>query len=407
VRRRLAVGAAIAVAAAAGAWFVAASLQQDFAAYWIAGAARRLGLDPYLNHVAAAGPGADHRLWDGVAIFHHSRFLYPPLSADLFRPLAALSYAAAKGLFTAAMLAAWIGAGLLASEDRRGRTVYFVASALYFPLYRHLERGQIDLLLLLLLALAWRERERPLAAGAALAAAVAFKPALIGMLPVVWAGGRGRVVLATMGVAVALGGVTALVDGPARLHEYAGEVLPRASLYGEGGTDAQLDEKELPAEDDPGEVCIGRYCYELEIGEAPAVASWPGLLAPEAPTPASARLPFILGLGVLTAIAYSLRRPDDPYRQALLYWAAAIACVVTSPAGWVMGLVLALPLAPLVTRFWTERRLPPVPVAVAAAAWVALAMPQPFGGWAAVAGTVLLAAAVAIAVSARPAAVPT
>ena len=72
--------------------------------------------------------------------------LYPPLVADLFRPLASLRYAAAKGLFTAAMLGAWVGAGLLvshreSSERRRDRAVFFLASALYFPFYRHLERG--------------------------------------------------------------------------------------------------------------------------------------------------------------------------------------------------------------------------------------------------------------------------
>ncbi|HEX4403719.1 MAG TPA: hypothetical protein VH560_02755 [Polyangia bacterium] len=29
-------------------------------------------------------------LWDGVAVFTHSRFLYPPIVAELFRPFAAL-----------------------------------------------------------------------------------------------------------------------------------------------------------------------------------------------------------------------------------------------------------------------------------------------------------------------------
>ena len=107
-----AVAAAVATACAAGAWFTQHSLQQDFAAYWIAGTARRLSLDPYLSHVGSANAPT---LWDGVALFRHSRFLYPPLVADLFRPLASLPYATAKALFTATMLAAWLGAGLLTS----------------------------------------------------------------------------------------------------------------------------------------------------------------------------------------------------------------------------------------------------------------------------------------------------
>lgn len=413
MRRSPAALAAVVASAAAGAWFAARALQQDFAAYWIAGAARRAGLDPYVNHVDLAGPGAGGRLWDGVAIFRHSRFLYPPLAADLFRPLAALPYATAKGLFTAAMLAAWAAAGWIASDDRggrRGRAVYFVASALFFPFYRHLERGQIDLLILLLLAVAWRARARPLAAGAALAAAAAFKPALAGLVPVVWAGGRGRTALSAVAVGVALAGATALCDGPALLRAYATGVLPRASLYGEGGTPAMLlPEGQFPAADDEETTLFDGRRYRTAIGGAPAAASLPRLLAPEAPTPASARLPFVLALGALVLCARRLRDAGtgdhQGDRQALLTWAAAVACVVTSPAGWVMGLVLALPLAPLYADLPAERRLPAGAALAGAGAWVALALPQPFAGWAAVAGLVLVTAVVSIAL--RPAAVPT
>ena len=85
----IAVAAVAAFAAAAAAGVV----QEDFAAYWVAGGIRRLGLDPYVNHaVAGTVPEA---LWDG-SVFHHSRFLYPPLAAELFRPLAALPFRAAK-----------------------------------------------------------------------------------------------------------------------------------------------------------------------------------------------------------------------------------------------------------------------------------------------------------------------
>lgn len=390
----------MAAACAASVWFVARSLQQDFAAYWIAGTARRLGLDPYVNQVAGASAPA---LWDGVAVFQHSRFLYPPLIADLFRPLAALPYPTAKGLFTAAMLAAWIAAGMLLSDERRGRTVFFLASALFFPFYRHLERGQIDLLILLLLALAWRGRARPAVAGAALAAAIAFKPTLAGLVPVVWAGGRGKVALAALGAGVLLLGLAAVVDGPARLVEYAREVLPRAALYGEGGTEEMLLPPErLPAAADDGTARLGDRRYRIAIGDAPAAASLPRLLAPEAPTPASARLPFVLGIGALTLLARRLRRPEGDDAATLLYWAAAVACVVTSPTGWVMGLVLALPLAPLGAALAADQRLPRGPALAGALAWVALALPAPFAGFPALAGAALIAAAVATARDLHP-----
>jgi hypothetical protein len=410
-------------AVAAGAWFTVRSLQQDFAAYWIAACARRLGLDPYVNQVGSADAPT---LWDGVALFRHSRFLYPPLIADLFRPLASLPYLAAKGLFTAAMLGAWLGAGLLISDRGRSeawreRTVFFLASALFFPFYRHLERGQIDLLILLLLTIGWRARERaqPWVAGAALAAGMAFKPALAGLLPLVWAGGRGRVVLAALGAGAALVGLTVIVDGPARLAEYAREVLPRAALYGEGGTEEMLlpawrfeaVNEEPGAGEDDGTTHLDGRRYRTAIGDAPAAASLPRLLAPEAPAPASARLPFLLAIGGLTVMARRLRARDDANTAALLFWATAVACVVTSPAGWVMGLVLALPLAPRLAALVREGHLPRGPAVGVAVAWIAVALPAPVAGWPALAAAVLIVAAVVAArASARalpPRGVPT
>jgi hypothetical protein len=412
--------AAVAAAVVAGAWFTRHSLQQDFAAYWIAATARRLGLDPYVNHVGSTNAPT---LWDGVALYQHSRFLYPPLVADLFRPLASLPYATAKGLFTAAMLGAWLGAALLGSDggratDRRDRAVFFLASALYFPFYRHLERGQIDLLILLLLAIAWRERTRPWVAGAALAAGAAFKPALAGLLPVVWAAGRGRSAVVALGVGAALLGLSALVDGPGRVSEYARDVLPRAALYGEGGTDEMLlPESRFSASDesaggiDDGTTRLDGRVYRTAIGDIPAAASLPRLLAPEAPSPGSARLPFLLAMGGLTVIAWRLRARGDPTTEALLFWAAAIACVITSPAGWVMGLVLALPLAPLAAALVADARVPRGPIVALAVAWIAVALPAPFVGWPALAGTGLIVATIVVAAAASrrdcPPAVPT
>jgi hypothetical protein len=394
----------VAVAAAAGAWFTAHSYQQDFAAYWTAALARRSNLDPYLNY---AGQGHDIPLpWDGVALFRHSRFLYPPLCADLFRPLLGLPYLCAKGLFTAAMLAAWIGSGLTVAKDRRTRAVYFVASALFFPFYRHLERGQIDLLILLLLALAWRARGRSWAAGAALAAAAALKPAFLGVLPVVWAFGRPRAALAALAAIGALAGLTALVDGPGQLREYVTDVVPRASLYGEGGTEEMLLPRLPPSVDDDTIDLDGRR-YRKTIGDGPSSASLPRLLAPETPSPTSARLPFVLAIGGLTLLARLLRGGDDAAADTLLYWTAAVACVITSPAGWVMGLVLALPLAAIGVSLTVERRLRAGPAVAGAITWVALSLPQPFSGWAAAAALALIGAAVGAATTLRRGHVPT
>src|SRR2546429_8587464 len=104
------------------------------------------------------------------------------------RPLAALPFAVAKMVFTAAAVAAW----MLAAR-RIGRAgLVLTVSALFFPLYLHLERGQIDLFVLVLALLAIEGRDRPLRAGAALAAAILLKAGLMGLLPVLALGRRWR-----------------------------------------------------------------------------------------------------------------------------------------------------------------------------------------------------------------------
>jgi Glycosyltransferase family 87 len=400
--------AAIAVA---GAWLARRSLQQDFAAYWIAGNARRLGLDPYLNQVGSAAAPA---LWDGVAVFHHSRFLYPPLIADLFRPLAALPYRLAKTLFTGATIAAWLGAGLL-QRGRRDRLWFFGASALFFPLYRHLERGQVDLLLLLLLVVAWRSRARPLVAGTALALGAAFKPALFGLLPVVWASGRGRAALAALGATAAIVVLTLAVCRPARLHEYLVSVLPRAALYGEGGTEEML----LPADrfpsgegsgaSDEGTTTLDGRSYRTSVWDAPAAASVPRLLAPDSPTRATSLGAYLLAILGLAWAAGRLRRRSadehdhdsdgDAEAEAMLMCATAIACVVMSPAGWVMGLVVAIPIAPCAAARLAAGHLSLRAALALGAAWIALALPAPFVGFPALAGSALVAVATTAALA--------
>ncbi|MCU0522958.1 MAG: DUF2029 domain-containing protein, partial [Anaerolineae bacterium] len=135
--------------------FARLSLQMDFAAYYIAGQAVDRGLTPYVNAVDQDPP-----LWDGVARFTHSRFLYPPLAAYLFIPLSRLPYLAAKSLWTLLGLVC-TGASLAISAwvigfRRLTRSAWVgigIGVAFFHPLLTHLERGQIDSLTLVLLVL--------------------------------------------------------------------------------------------------------------------------------------------------------------------------------------------------------------------------------------------------------------
>lgn len=384
--------------------FALTSFQQDFAAYWVAAAARRAGLDPYVNN-AAAGAQVP---WDGSG-FRHSRFLYPPLAAELLRPLAALPYRAAKLLFTAGALAAWIAAAALVARRRRVSAAMLGGGALFFPLYFHLERGQIDLLLLPLVLGAWRMKDRPALAGALFAAAATIKPALLGALPAIVALGHRRWAAWTAGGAAAALLATVVVSGPALAREYASVVLPRAVLYGEGGTDAMaLHERDLEGLHDGGDgdtqAMDGRsYRYVVLPFDRPASASLARVLAPESPSWPTSLLPYLLAAGAMIwagrrVARRSDRHDNDDDAPLMLFVAALVACVVTSPTGWVMGFVWALPIAPLALRIRATRTVPPWLLRAMVAAWIACALPAPFAGWPAIAGTMLVVAAGAVAI---------
>jgi len=398
-RRRDVLIASIAVAAVAA--FAAAAaigvVQEDLAAYWVAGAVRRLGLDPYVNH--AVGGTVPEALWDG-SIFHHSRFIYPPLAAELFRPLGALPYRAAKVVFTFAIVAAWIAASRLLAPGRRAGAALLAAGALFFPLWLGIERGQIDLLLLLLIALAWRARERALVAGALFALAAVFKPALLVAVPVIAALGRWRWAAAIAGWCVAAALATVAVSGPTLVRTYAVSVLPRTILYGSGGTDDMAYHErafERFYVDEHGEwQSVDGHPYRdwLPVFDRPVSASIPRLLAPETPSWPTTVPPV---LAASAALIWAARRrartqADDDGGERLLLAAALIACVVTSPTGWTMGLVWALPIAPLVWTAAPDRWARATRWSLRGA-WIACAVPAPFVGWGALAGTALAVAA--------------
>jgi Glycosyltransferase family 87 len=129
-------------------------LQQDFSAYYTAGQALNYGLSPYLNNLSNIPP-----LWDGIAHFKFSRFLYPPLAAALFRPLALVPYPSAKILWVLFTLVCLIVSLVLTAtifplKSLIQMCLVGIAASLYYPLYTHLDRGQIDLVTLLLMTVA-------------------------------------------------------------------------------------------------------------------------------------------------------------------------------------------------------------------------------------------------------------
>jgi Glycosyltransferase family 87 len=343
---RAAAMAGVAVLVGVAGWLVAESLQQDLAAFVTAGRARAAGLDPYRNHLPV--PGAP---WDGVSLYRHSRFLYPPIVAEAFRPLAALPYVWGKIIFTAlSVLGLGLGLRLVrppsgADDTAASPGVVWLAVAAWPPVFTTLERGQIDLLLLPLLALAWRRRASPLVGGVALAVCALAKPFVLAVWPMLVMARQVRLVLAATGTVVALLGVGALASGPALSREYLMEVLPRAMLHGEGGPDGWLLPDEALARagdrlaDGTAQLDPGGPSFAQQIGDFRRNASVIRLLSGEGPPPPLAGAIVFGALAALLA-GSAARKPQSP----AWFWGALLAGVAASPVAWAMSLPLGLPL---------------------------------------------------------------
>ena len=347
--------------------FGSRGLQMDFAAYYTAGQAESRGLSPYVNHVAT-----DALLWDGVGLYHHSRFLYPPPAAHLFRPLAALPYAVAKRIWIVLTLAALGAALALAARcaTRRARSVDALAvagvTAAFFPLLALVERGQADALTLLLMIVAIGWMRRPgggIPAGLVLALATLLKLQCAFALPFVLA--RRRFTTA-LGFALGLGALalTALaVDGPRALHDYVTQQFPRISRYGEDGPRAMRLPPEtferFAAAVGPGRTVKDGQGYEIESLEFVLNASlvrtplgrgvWEALrdagiqIAPAQVSWLLLAVAFALLLPWQRRLALDARtsRPLDDF----IYWQAVLLVILLcAPVSWATGVVWMLPL---------------------------------------------------------------
>ena len=216
-------------------------LQMDYAAMNTAGEALNAGLSPYENHVLRDPP-----IWDGTGFRKHSRFLYPPLAAELFRPLATMPYHTAKIVWMAISLAA-AGAclvipWLLVRPIGVDRMLIAAVVAVWFqPLIYLLERGQIDAITgaLVIGAIACstsNRRARQILAGALLALATLLKLHVIYLLPLVLLRRQWAMLAGYACGAMLLLITTLALCGPESLRQYLVTELPRISKFGETGT---------------------------------------------------------------------------------------------------------------------------------------------------------------------------
>jgi hypothetical protein len=198
------------------------NLQFDFAQFYAAGAALNRGDDPYRPFLDAC-PGV-HWCLGG--------YIYPPLLAELVRPLAALSLTSALRLWLLVSQACLVASTVVAARTLHGQAppaalgLLLVAAVAFLPLHYSLYFGQVGLVLLALLTVTVCDlmRDRGMGGGglaAGFAAVLRVSPVLV--LPALWR--RPRALLVAVASALALLGGLALLSPYTA--EYFTAVLPR------------------------------------------------------------------------------------------------------------------------------------------------------------------------------------
>jgi hypothetical protein len=205
----------------------------DFPVFYDAARALAAGRDPYQSFLAHC-PGYRWCL---------GGYIYPPLLAEVFRPLTGLDVVAADAVWIMAshlMLAgaAWATYRAVRTDLPRGGGRLLLAASLFFlPLYQNLYAGSVGAPLLLLLALsAWAYvRAQDAAAGVALAAGAVLRltPAAMAPLLLRCPSDLRRPAAAAAALAAGLVMTATLFALTPYTLEYVSAVLPRISA----GTD--------------------------------------------------------------------------------------------------------------------------------------------------------------------------
>lgn len=217
----------------------------DFTAYYTASKVMNLGLSPYKNYIAQ-----DWLLWDGVAQFKHSRFLYPPIAGSFFQPIAKLQYSTAKHIWNYLNFFFVISAVLLwlkISKFDKNIFALLVAGIFtfnFFPFYTLLERGQIDGLTFLLMSLGIFSitKQKNLIAGILFAAASIFKFYCLLLIPFLLLKKKFNTVISFAVSVILIIAAMYVFNGTLLVNDYVFNQLPRVSEFAESGTeDMKID----------------------------------------------------------------------------------------------------------------------------------------------------------------------
>ena len=213
----------------------------DFTAYFTAGKTLNNNLNPYVNYVQSRWD-----LWDGFASFKHSRFLYPPLVAVMFQPIASVSYINAKYIWNFFNLTCFLVSILILLKitglyhNLNKSLISLILAFNFFPFIALLERGQVDCLTLLLIlcgfALNGKSKKNDFFAGLLFGFASLFKLYTLLIIPFLFLNKKYRVLYGYLTGIVLIVILTFSLCGTQLTKQYAEKEFNRIAKFGSGGT---------------------------------------------------------------------------------------------------------------------------------------------------------------------------
>lgn len=336
------------------------SLQMDFTAYYAAGKSLNSGLSPYVNHVLSQWD-----LWDGVANFKHSRFLYPPLVANLFQPLAKLPFLTAKYIWNFFNLFCLLCCFSLLvyifrkknKEDIYKKILKIIISGIlafnFFPFLTLLERGQIDCLTLLFLLIGFclliKKEKYGFISGMFFGLATLFKLYSILLIPFFFIGKKYKVIYGYFTGIFILIILTIFISGKNISYDYITKDAIRIARYGNSGT----DEMRIPAwilqayfPMTPTSISIvDEKLYLTESISFNSKASFIRIFEVSLPKIFSNSIYSMIVFGIFFFVLFLYRKKINLSDiNPFIYWQMILLIILlSSPYTWVMNLVWLLP----------------------------------------------------------------
>jgi hypothetical protein len=337
------------------------SIQMDFTAYYAAGKSLNNNLSPYVNHILTRWD-----LWDGIAAFKHSRFLYPPLVANLFQPLASLPYINAKFVWNFFNLLCYIACFVLLAfiffkNDKSERYIKFykilIAGILafnFFPFIALLERGQIDCVTLLFILIGFsfflKKNKNEFLSGVFFGIATLFKLYSFLLIPFFFFQKKYKVIYGYLTGIFILIMLTLLIDGTDLTYNYFTTEAPRIAKYGSGGTpEMQLPvwilQAYLPMTPTSISLIDGRM-YLTESISFNSKASFIRLFEVALPKIFSNSFYsfFVFAVFFLLFLYFKKKNLFGEYENSFIFWQVILIVItLSSPYTWVMNLVWLMP----------------------------------------------------------------